>query len=123
MLTSTSRVQALDISATGFLVNSEAVLNQLNNILTVQKGSLIFNREFDLDIELYLFRTFNIIAANLIQNEIENGILRYFNGKMKIEKFNTVLDYSDRTYRIDIKVSHPTFDEPQDIKLSYKSNG
>jgi phage baseplate assembly protein W len=123
MFSQTTRLQALDIGTSQFLTNQNAILNQLNNILNVPKNSLIFNRDFDLDIESYLFRQFNIIAANLIQNEIENGILRYFNGKMKIEKFDTVLDYTNRKYAITIRVNHPTFDEPQTIQLSYKSNG
>lgn len=115
-----STVQLLSIGDKGWQKNDDAFMDMINNILNTPKRSLIFKREFALDLEPYLFRLFGIITANLIKAEIRNSLLVWI-PDIEIETLDVVAQDKDRKYLVTLVVSHPTLKEIKTITTEYQS--
>lgn len=105
-----------DISQTGSnLEDVRAIMESLDNILSTSKGERLFNRDFGIDIEKYLFSQLTYTNTLLIRSEIKSAITT-FEPRVKIEDVKCTIDYENRSYYVSLNLTVKGLDE--NIKLS-----
>lgn len=103
-----------------YSVNESALLNRINNLLSIAQNTIPFNRELGTTLEFYLFRPYNFITFNLIEIEIKNVIKRYF-PETEVTVNKKELDPSTRRYELEIVITHPLLETTLILNKSYLS--
>lgn len=104
----------LNINNSGWSRNKQALMEIIDNIISVPKKSIIFNREFGLGLEEYLFRPFGSITSSLISASIRNA-LTYYLPELEILSLTTEPDEQNRSYKMNLKITHSVLDNEQTV--------
>lgn len=120
MSTLDSSSKLVSIDNYDWIKNKQALLDMVTNILTVPKRSLIFNRQFCLDLEKYLFRNFGTVTASILENDIRVSLQRYIKD-INIEDVQVTPDDYNRVYKLELSITHPIIEGSLKINRVYTS--
>ncbi len=102
-----------DLSKVGRnLVNQNAVLDSVVNILFTKKGSIPNRREFGSELESYLFRPYSFLNARLIYSEVKYAISRWETRAKILSESDVIANPDTRTYNLVLHLEVEGFPEP-----------
>lgn len=102
------------------VMDGDAFINKINNILFTPINSIPFLRDFGSNLEYYLFRPLSYVNANSIAIEIENRIRRHYPTATVTTEVGE-LDYTNRVYPITINIYHPKLRKEFKLEKRYQS--
>jgi phage baseplate assembly protein W len=97
------------------IVNEEAVINSLKNILNTTFYSRLLNPDMNFDLRTYLFEDLTESKAFFIGYDISN-LLPVYEPRVVVSNVKVTAYYEDDTYKIDLSIGIPTL--KKEIKLS-----
>jgi len=109
-----------DISLNGKdLYNKNAVLNYLDNLLSIRVGEVPFNRAFGTYLENYLFEPYSFLVAKKIELEIERAIARWL-PMVTVENISVDFNPDSQEYDINLSIKIDKIQEIIDYNKTLK---
>lgn len=103
------------------LINEEAVIQSLKNILNTRYCSRLLNPNLDINLDYYIFNQLDYYTAWFLADDLKNLIARY-EPRVRVDNVDIVVHYQEDAYEITLDLSIPSLNASLDFKMLIQHN-